>query len=986
MYAMRISLSLFILIGIAHAQDEWREPFTGVRYLKRIGVNNVGGAYTAHGVIVDLCAAGIGVRHTAFDERRRTASSFAALTGTQVVINGDWSCRPIDVDPARSPFRPCVGLPAYHTYGIAAHNGVPWPSSWDRPALLAFGERRVQLYDWNDHQEFEPWMQEVISGHFQLVRYGRIAGEAFMESQNTPNAIDARSGIGLSQDRRRLFMAVIDGNDAANPKRGMNVGQLAEFLAELGAYSAFGLDGGGSSTMWIQGLGNEGLVSRPSDGAERVVGPHLGIYASGRGAPSFCDDRTLPAYVPMSDPGGFYPRRPVRIYDTRADGAAPVPAGQTLTMGGFAAHGVPADANAVSINLTVANQDSWGFVTAYPAHIDRPDTSNLNHGASQAVANSALLHLSPDQEMKLYSFAAAHHIGDLTGWFAPGGAGFVPATPRRILDTRGAGPIANGASRQIMPAPADGASAVALGIVALSNTPGFLTVYPCSQPRPDTSTVNFGAGQVVSGSIVVPTDGEGVCAYSFGETNVIVDSFGSFIEGQGSEFQPTAPTRIIDTRQPGDQIGQRVSNGDGVLTIDLRDMPNFPADAVAVAVNITAVEPSPGDGFITLSPCGNRGNASSLNYNQETVSTSSIVKLTNGTLCVSAFVETDILIDLVGVFIPPVNPCLVEPCQNGGECIARGSTFRCACADGYEGSQCNENIDDCEPSPCQNGGVCVDGIAEYNCECANGFSGRNCQTNDDDCANNPCRNGGVCVDGVAGYTCNCANGFSGRNCETNSDDCAGVICENGGQCIDADNDYTCECADGFSGRLCQTNDDDCIDEPCQNGGQCYDGVASYTCECPAGFSGENCETPVSGCVDDPCRNGGVCRDDPDGYSCECPSGFEGRHCELNVDDCSESPCQNGGLCIDLIEGYRCQCSEGFRGVHCEETVTQPMMDGGLPGDTGTNLGDMGTAGNAGASPSASAGCMGCSQQNQTPPLPSLLILFACIGLSRVKRK
>ena len=59
----------------------------------------------------------------------------------------------------------------------------------------------------------------------------------------------------------------------------------------------------------------------------------------------------------------------------------------------------------------------------------------------------------------------------------------------------------------------------------------------------------------------------------------------------------------------------------------------------------------------------------------------------------------------------------------------------------------------CASYPCQNGGVCTDGIlSQYTCECPVGFDGKNCEQNIDDCADSsgesPCKNGATCQDGI----------------------------------------------------------------------------------------------------------------------------------------------------------------------------------------------------------------------------------------------
>jgi len=805
--SLALSLTLAVSVAVSFAEDRWSDPYLGVSYLHRTGPNQL----SAHGVVVDLCAAGVGVRHTAFSERGRTASSFAQLTGAQVVINGDWSCRPIDVG-SNSPFPPCRGLPSYHTYGVAAHAGQAWPSSWSRDGLLAFAGGRVEMYDYNDHKDFAPWMQEAMSGHFQLVRDGSVAFEAAtgVASDRPP-----RSAIGLSRDRTELILVAVDGRRSYI---GMNEAEIAAFLVELGAWSAFGLDGGGSSTLWIQ---SQGVVNDPSDGGERVVGPHLGIFASGQGTPQFCDrpweehpNRPLPALQAQGARGGFFPRTPIRVYDTRnptgsaqltglqRDAQQRAAADRSFGFSSFGSRGVPANASAVAMNLTLAGQNSWGFVTAWPGHLTRPDTSNLNHGAAGSIANSALVHLGPSQEMKLYSYAAAHHLGDLTGWFAPGGAGFVPTTPRRLLDSRSGPPIASESSRQIIAAPQNGESALAIGVVALSSSPGFFTIYPCDQPRPDTSVINFGANDIVSGSMIVPTGPGGVCAYSYGESHILVDLYGTFKANQGAEFQAVTPIRVIDTRSTSGRWVGRVPH-QTTARINLRDMPNFPSNATAVSLNLTAVSPA-ADGFASIGPCSGIGGASAINYKDSvTKANHVIVGLGDGNLCLTTYGRTHILMDILGVFVPPRDLCDDQPCLNGASCVSGWRSYSCQCSEGFSGQNCGQDIDDCQGSPCQNGGSCIDGVASYTCECPLGFGGAHCQEDLNDCADQPCQNGGSCLDEVNSYRCECPEGFSGNHCELNIDDCEGVLCEHGGRCLDLINDFECECPPGYSGEYCE---------------------------------------------------------------------------------------------------------------------------------------------------------------------------------------
>ena len=245
----------------------------------------------------------------------------------------------------------------------------------------------------------------------------------------------------------------------------------------------------------------------------------------------------------------------------------------------------------------------------------------------------------------------------------------------------------------------------------------------------------------------------------------------------------------------------------------------------------------------------------------------------------------------------------------------------CACAAGFGGLFCSEDINDCEIDPCFNGATCVDLVNDFVCECLPEFSGPNCEVQVVFCSLEACENGGTCIEEVDGFSCSCPDGFTGNACEIDIDLCDGTLCQNGATCIDFIGDgFTCVCAPGFTDAFCNTTIDFCASGPCSENSECVSMVNGFECECNAGFTGELCETDINECVPNPCFNGATCMEGIDHFVCICAQGFTGSFCEVNIDDCNSSPCENGATCIDGTAQFTCECADGFSGETCATQV------------------------------------------------------------------
>ena len=367
------------------------------------------------------------------------------------------------------------------------------------------------------------------------------------------------------------------------------------------------------------------------------------------------------------------------------------------------------------------------------------------------------------------------------------------------------------------------------------------------------------------------------------------------------------------------------------------------------------------------------------------------------------------------------NECDPDPCHNGGLCQDLIGSYECIhCPEGTSKPNCEDNVDECKVNnvKCLNGGVPIDGVGKCTCQCLPGFEGAQCQINIDDCADNPCFNHGKCIDLIndyrcecdmattfgprcfsratpckpnpcangakcrnsghsAGFVCDCAQGWTGAYCEESA--CHATVCENGGIAMPQvppyyDSSCRCECPEGYTGTHCEqsvlcnssnpckhglcsspdgrsvmcTCDDGyigkecdkeinpCKTDSCFNGGSCYkDTNNEATCHCKPGWTGPRCEEDENECLGEinPCRHG-QCINRENGFECRCDPGFKGKYCDDDIDDCALNPCRNGGDCINNNngQGYRCNCKDGYSGQKCEfeenECVTNPCMNGG----------------------------------------------------------
>ena len=72
----------------------------------------------------------------------------------------------------------------------------------------------------------------------------------------------------------------------------------------------------------------------------------------------------------------------------------------------------------------------------------------------------------------------------------------------------------------------------------------------------------------------------------------------------------------------------------------------------------------------------------------------------------------------------------------------------------------------CGSGPCQNGAACEEGRLDYTCACAAGFDGDDCENDVNECASRPCLHEGACYEGDAdSFGCACVAGWAGDVCE-----------------------------------------------------------------------------------------------------------------------------------------------------------------------------------------------------------------------------
>lgn len=279
-----------------------------------------------------------------------------------------------------------------------------------------------------------------------------------------------------------------------------------------------------SNVNYVVGRNTAGLVFVPPDSSGRVC---IATYAT---------TDVVVDVIGSFGPGGeaFTALGPTRWVDTRGlpslltsvTGARST--GQDTTVRVAGVGGVPADATAAWINLTVADPSAATVLTAYPGPCSTaPTASTVNARPLRSTAASAIVGLGVDGSICVHTVVGTSGVVvDVAGWFGPSGTLRYQATaPDRLIDTR----LVSGA------APA-GPTAVGVDGVDVLNvtaadatTFGWLGARPCGVDA-TSSIVNTAPGESAANlTVVAPGDGGAACIPSWRPTHVVVDRFGRFV-------------------------------------------------------------------------------------------------------------------------------------------------------------------------------------------------------------------------------------------------------------------------------------------------------------------------------------------------------------------------------------------------------------------------------------------------------------------------
>ena len=231
--------------------------------------------------VSDLCAPGVSVRATKYDERKATPTEWAQKAAVQAdaAVNADF-----------------FDFPGWtYVVGRARGKGEDWPAGHqfkEARNYWAFGPNRAELEpNANVAPDPSPAITEIVGGHNLIIADGHSKGPDF-DGDAVILTSHRRTAVGLSADRRYLYLFVsndsLDGNGLAS--------RMLQRASEAGFPDldvATNMDGGGSSQMYVAGSG--GLFT-----TGRQLNNHLGVLHKGTGEAVSCPYPAPKGYVDVA--------------------------------------------------------------------------------------------------------------------------------------------------------------------------------------------------------------------------------------------------------------------------------------------------------------------------------------------------------------------------------------------------------------------------------------------------------------------------------------------------------------------------------------------------------------------------------------------------------------------------------------------------------------------------------------------------------------
>lgn len=275
-----LALLSLILLGVIFtyasrpARTETTEIlFKGVTYTRQIV--SLPRKLVVHLVEVDLTAPGISVLVTpsspdcGMETCAMTTGAFLKKNHLQLAINGSFFS-PFSVGKTFWDFYPHTNDPT-DILGLAISDGVQYSEEAEGFVKICFTQDIAQITE----QSCPDGTQQAIAGGDMLVRDGSPANFEYA------SGIHPRTAVAVSDEGQHLWLVVVDGRQDGYSE-GIDLNELAELIARLGASEALNLDGGGSTTLVTAKHGPR-LLNAPMHTRipmrQRPVANHLGIYA-----------------------------------------------------------------------------------------------------------------------------------------------------------------------------------------------------------------------------------------------------------------------------------------------------------------------------------------------------------------------------------------------------------------------------------------------------------------------------------------------------------------------------------------------------------------------------------------------------------------------------------------------------------------------------------------------------------------------------------